>query len=42
MPSNYSDCHTPYKLIEYFPKIYLCFFLLLFVGIFHPQAERIL
>ena len=31
-----------YKFIEHLPKTYLCFFLLFFVGILHPQVECIL
>ena len=31
-----------YYFIEHLPKTYLCFFLLFFVGILHPQVECIL
>ncbi len=31
-----------YKLIEHLPKTNLCFFLLFFTVVFHPQIERIL
>lgn len=40
--ADYQEKGWPIMAWQYLPKTYLCFFLLLFVGIFHPQVERIL